>query len=684
MSENLDFWQVEVDIDSIFERPTAEEEWRDELDHPDTPSDQASQPEGWKDQGDIWKDKDAPSKPAPEHVVVAPSAITPAVTPPEPETSSSNRVWLFSMVTLVAVVGLLGWFLFSAMDWWKGTESQHPTLPTTDPFAFAAIPPADLAAPPSHPSRVYIDAQSRIFLQGQLPVYLHLSTAPDPDAPKFILHKNGIPDRVSPLVLGGDGEQIIRSGEDEYYLYSDGTPPVSEAHMVGARNASREGMTYYGPGLVMTLSSLDERSSVEASYISVDGVPFKEYQDSLYFGKQKRYNLRYYAVDRVGNAAIPVVQDFIVDLSPPQTTLVLEKPFEKTIVSPATQVMLSTSDELSGEGSIYYQFDQPSNFQVYTEPFLLDLDEGEHVLYYYSEDAVGNADEVQAHPFYLDRTPPVVEYALGGDQFRNEDGTLFVSTRSRVHLQASDNKVGVEDIEFSLDDGEVQTYTDSLNVPAIAGAHLLLYRATDLVQNIQVQDSLTMVMDLDAPTSRYALEGPTFHLRDTLYITDGTTIALEATDRASGVARIRYTKDEEPAQDYTSPISIREPGLHRLVFGAIDQVNNREANNRISFIVDKTPPEVFHHFSRAPYAQRQEGGETLGVYAKNTSLYLGATDDVSGTRQIYYSINDAPEQAYHGAVPGLTLEGLYTVQIRVEDNVRNTTVQTIRFYIGQY
>jgi len=89
-------------------------------------------------------------------------------------------------------------------------------------------------------------------------------------------------------------------------------------------------------------------------------------------------------------------------------------------------------------------------------------------------------------------------------------------------------------------------------------------------------------------------------------------------------------------------------------------------------VVDNTPPEIFFHFGLEKIGvQKLEGKkEDLSVYPTGTFLYLPATDQIVGTKGIYYSLNNQPETPYERPIK-LLGKGVYELKIKAVDYLGN-------------
>ncbi|MGY1439032.1 OmpL47-type beta-barrel domain-containing protein [Streptomyces reniochalinae] len=171
------------------------------------------------------------------------------------------------------------------------------------------------------------------------------------------------------------------------------------------------------------------------------------------------------------------------DTTPPQTSATVEgdKDADGNYLGTAT-VTVTASDADSGVDTIEYALDE-GEFQTYTEPVTV-TDVGEHTIRYRAEDKAGNAAEEKTADFTVveppnvDTTPPTTEGKAEGK--KNSDGDFL--GKSTVTLSATDDKSGVEKIEYALDGAPYLAYGDPLVVDR-AGHHSVAYRATDKAGN---------------------------------------------------------------------------------------------------------------------------------------------------------------------------------------------------------
>lgn len=561
---------------------------------------------------------------------------------------------------------------------------------------YAQQTPTQMAEPFNHKNTVFVDEQrNMVFWPMALPMWVRLSPSPDADAPSYLLKQispNSTVDSTSyqeeGIKLDITGRQYIRwfnyVTKDTIMLrfHSDGTPPRVNATFEKAPIYNAQNRTFYGKGLTTQLFPSDhDEAGVKETYVSIDGAKFEPYRDPLFLSSEKDYNLRYYAVDNVGYASTPETVIFTVDLTAPVSSLEVINNFLGDILSPETTIRLTSTDKLTG-ANIFYNFDNALSDQPYPNANLAinQLTDGEHVLTYYAIDNVQNREANNVYTFYLDKTPPITTHTVQGDQHA-ANGTLYVSARTRIELAATDNKIGVDRIEYRINNGAYEKYT--LPFPALTDTRTsnIEYRGIDRLKNTSQLGTLPVEMDQTKPQSKISFSGPNFTQRGKTWLTRNTRISIASQDDQSDIKRIHYRIGIDPESQYTMPFTIPNEGQYELKYWSIDNVNNREDDINITIVIDNTPPTIIETFSIAStHSIQDENGTTLAAYPRGTSIFLASTDASASTAGIWYTINNEAEKEYVTPL-NFTSEGTYTVVMRAKDKVENTTRKTIRFVI---
>lgn len=552
--------------------------------------------------------------------------------------------------------------------------------------------------PPVHKHKVFVDeAQRKIFWPMDQPFWVRLAPSPEEGSPSYLLQ------RVAPesttttekynkegIRLEIQGKQFIRwfnfVTKETVHLqfFSDGEPPVSKASCGSAPSATgADGKgTLYGKGLRCSVTSEDALSGVESTFVAVGDGPFTVHKGELMFDEEKDVTLTYYAVDQVGYANKPSSLRFTVDLTPPVTAHQVVGNALDLVLSSQAAFGLSGSDRLSGLESIQTRLDAQGDFRPLRGPSVpvAALSDGEHVLEYFGIDRVSNREKPHEVRFYVDTTPPAVEARIVGDHQVGQGGINFISPRTTVVLSARDNKVGVEEIAYAMGGEKFVRYTGPLSLPQKTGDMKVAYRAADKLGNTSGTASLDCRMDLTPPVSTHRFEGPSFAQRSVVWITKETRVRLSGSDESAGLRRIEYQAASEPAT-YTEPLAFPTEGRQLLRFWSIDNVNNRELDQALVLITDNSAPEIFTTFSvTSPGQKTAEGGESLPVYPRFTTLFLGATDNSAGIKGVYYSIGGGVEKEYQKTLL-FDREGSFDLVVRAEDNVGNSSTRRLKFAI---
>jgi hypothetical protein len=200
-----------------------------------------------------------------------------------------------------------------------------------------------------HTKKVYRDGDGRIFWQKELPVFLLLSTSSDgKDGYRLTFTKDKRMESFSnPMYWEGVGKHYIRHDDIDptqavaFEVNADGIAPKTLVEFKNAPIFAAEGKVYYGKGLVINLTAVDEMSGVRKLYYAFNEQAFQAYTQEVPLETGGEYDLRYYAVDMVGNAEKANSQKFILDLESPQTTLRTIGENKGDVLAPTTTIELT-------------------------------------------------------------------------------------------------------------------------------------------------------------------------------------------------------------------------------------------------------------------------------------------------------------------------------------------------------
>jgi hypothetical protein len=554
--------------------------------------------------------------------------------------------------------------------------------------------------PLKHEKRIYVSPDGRMYIQRYLPIYVRMATSPDDSAENYVL-KSEVTDKYSnPMYLDCEGYNTIRSPwivdtitkkpiyprEDIIFeIYADSKPPVTEIDYGKASTYNARDKVYISDPQEIILKATDQLSGVENIYYSIDGSPFQVYKSPLIIDQEKEYNLKYYSADNVGNAEAVNSVVIVLDKTHPHTELQISEDKYENIISGRSKIILTAEDKAAGINDIFYSIDD-GPVKEYAGPVRAAfLSQGDHKLAYHSTDNVNNTEADNTYDFYVDKTPPtIVQEILGKSFFAG--GREYSSGRSQLKLTTFDNKAGVKEVFYSINNSEFLKYEKPVFLANVTGNLTVKAYALDNVNNrtesLEKGDKTNIpYVDLSGPSISYGFSGPKFMQRDTAYISNNTKIFLKATDSESGINRIEYAVDNGEAKLFEEPFSLEKEGPHDIKITGYDNVENTSVLN-LRIILDKTGPEIYSRFSILPSGKKDVNGKILDVYPNHVVLFLSSTDNVVGFNEMYYSVNDAREIKYAGLIRTFSPKGNYSVKIRAQDKLGNETSEKIDFVIG--
>jgi hypothetical protein len=426
-------------------------------------------------------------------------------------------------------------------------------------------------------------------------------------------------------------------------------------------------------------------SGLERSYHSINGNEFSPYSDSIRFNDERAYSVKFYSVDKVGNAEEAKIEALHIDLTPPQTTYSIQGTSEGNIHPGNAKVIFTSLDNASGVAKINYSVDGKAE-KVYSTPLeLATLPEGEHVISFAAIDKVNNAEVVKEYAFFLDKTAPKVTAEIAGDRFITKD-RAYISGRSQIQITAEDNKAGVKAIYYSLNGAPFQEYSEPLILTSNGNTRISYYAVDNVgnksaVENNSSDASLfTSYVDLAGPIMSHNFSGAKFETRDTVFINSSTKISFKGIDHESGLNEILYSINGKESEVYSKPVNLEKEGFYKIKVTGYDNVINSGEEN-FFVVVDNTGPMIFPVFDAKPIETKVVNDFSSEVYPSYVTLFLSVTDNQLGYDKIYYSINGQQEAQYANSIKGFAKGKDYKVKIRVLDKLGNTSIQELAFSI---
>ena len=261
------------------------------------------------------------------------------------------------------------------------------------------------------------------------------------------------------------------------------------------------------------------------------GPTIVKFTQPIHLSEEREYQVKYYAVDNVGNVEQLKSKTFVIDKSAPKIGHKISGDLYNNIISGRSRIIILAKDTVVGLSKVLYSIDSGA-FKEYQYPIsALYLQQGEHTLKYYAIDNLQNRNEEQVFSFYIDKTPPVIVQEFIGRSFI-ANGREFASGKTMVKFTTFDNKAGVKAIYYSINGGPYQLYENPFYPADIKGDLTIKAYAVDNVNNKSEDmgqkklESVSSYVDLTGPKLRYSFKGSVFKMDDTLFINKNTEILL--------------------------------------------------------------------------------------------------------------------------------------------------------------
>lgn len=549
---------------------------------------------------------------------------------------------------------------------------------------------------PQHDKKVYKSPEGKLFIQKELPIYVRLATSPGDNAPTYLLQSESSKKYTNPMYFDTEGFNSFRSPSQVdtvtkkpvlpkqdiiFEIYADSEPPYTTATFNKTDVHKIKDKTYLRGKATISLTSKDALSGVENIYYSIDSTDYRVYSTELALDTEKQYIIKYYSVDNVGNVEGIKRMVIVTDHTSPTTTHSLSGNYFENILSAKAAITISTNDSNGvGIAKTKYKLDD-GNERLYNTPInTAALEQGEHKLVYYSTDRVKNSETEHIYEFYVDKTPPTIIQEISGKSFV-ANGREYSSGRSQLKISTIDNKAGIKEIFYSINNGAYVKYEKPVTLANTSGTLSVKSYAVDNVGNIayyndredQGRVGRMSYVDLSGPSVSHSFAGPSFSYNDSVIVNSKTKILLKATDKESGFNHIEYSINNGETSTYTSGISINQEGSYTVAYTGYDNVDNT-AQDKFSVMVDNTGPEIFYHFSTPALLQDVE------TYPTHTSLFVSATDKYTGFSHMTYLLDGKPAVSFTGYIAGFA-KGTHKLVVKAYDRLGNESEKEIGFEV---
>ncbi|MCH8568932.1 MAG: hypothetical protein LAT67_11735 [Balneolales bacterium] len=540
--------------------------------------------------------------------------------------------------------------------------------------------------PTSTEFRAVRDDEGNLYVPGNEPVFIYLSTSPDESAPQYLLFGSEDQQPFSGYMLPGEQNQVLRLAIQDSVSYftvvADKRAPITGLEIYNSPRVARQDTLIFNNSVSINLTSTDDITGVSEIKYSIDGSGFLPYSQPLSgFLAQKMYSILYFAEDRVGNREEEQSFRFWVDATPPRTRLELISNFSGSILSPKSEIRLVATDNLAGVEQTYFSFNTSENMRAYEGEITLgEYSDELHTdatnrIYFYSIDKVSNKEQLRVFNFRYQVRKPELSYNWSGAFVRRANGYV-VNPQSRLQLQAVSGNVPMRSLTYNFN-GTTDNYNQPIQFEA-GQAGTVRFALEDQLGNTSEPLSLQVISDAQPPRTTHRFEGPRIEYRGNQILGPDHQIILQATDNAAGVSITQVEINNLRPQRYTQPLRIPQSGAYRIEYYSTDGVGNREEKRSFEILADLTPPEVSLLLSPLP-VRTSSGG--IEVIQPQTFIVLNAVDQMTDVQTLTYRIDDGEEQTYFTPLRGFRAGETFTLTVTATDLVGNSRTIERRFLV---
>lgn len=290
-----------------------------------------------------------------------------------------------------------------------------------------------------------------------------------------------------------ENEEAIQS----FPFYLDRMPPITISDILGDKFIVDDKI-YFSGRTKMKITAVDNKAGVKAVRYSINGEPFKPYEEPFYMPNKPGWHVvKYYSIDSMENQTEGLhadeyyeyrmkVDKIYVDLTGPRIDYSIQGDYfsrnDTVYLSPRSRIALQGLDAESGLQKLTYTLDREAWEKTYTEPFSLEgLPSGEHYAEFFAYDMVNNRN-VKSLSYFLDSEAPTVHFKVSVGSLAGSEQLEIYPRDAKIYLSSQDDLTGIESLEYSLNGKALQPYRGAFG-GLEAGTNRLTVKATDKVGN---------------------------------------------------------------------------------------------------------------------------------------------------------------------------------------------------------
>jgi hypothetical protein len=275
----------------------------------------------------------------------------------------------------------------------------------------------------------------------------------------------------------------------------------------------------------------------------------------------------------------------------------------RTYLSDAVALAVEATDDASAVKQIWVSIDEGA-FTPYIKP-IYSLQEGPHILRYYSVDNVGNKEAEKSLKLFSVSTPPHSNAVTSG-KIVNTGGINYATRDFQLKLEATNNTVGLERIEIKVDnDAEFKTYLEPIRFKT-PGFHSVSYRALDRVGTQEPAKIFNVVVTDAGPETTIATAQPLVQRGNITYSPSPNVVTFNVGNSSVGVDKTLVSVNDGPFTPYQGPLTFQnDQKVYKLVYKSVDKLGNEETPKTVAFHMVGAVPIVDLFISNGQSSEEQ-------------------------------------------------------------------------------
>jgi hypothetical protein len=410
-------------------------------------------------------------------------------------------------------------------------------------------------------------------------------------------------------------------------------------------------------------------SGINFTKYRIDNDDWIEYNGPFNFSmlSEGMHKLFFFSSDKAGNVEFINSIIFFKDDSPPITFINIGDPKFRANdgdywnVTSATTFNLTIIDTFSGIEKTYYKIDN-SLLTLYNNDFnLSQVEDGFHLVYFYSMDNLGNIETTKYVKIFVDNTPPSSQITINGVKYG--DNPVYVTSKTKFIIENNDDGVGVSYSWFKINDGNTQIYSNPITLSD--GTNILEWGCVDYLGNSEESKNIEVYVDNTPPSTEININNPKFG-DEPIYITTLTRFSITNNNDEGGVglSKIQYKFSDSPEQEYKGSFTVPK-GTTNISWRSVDLLGNNESIKIINIKIDEKAPNTIMNLNGPEY------GSNPIIITSLTTIDLSANDLDSGVNNTYYKIDNDNNWIKYINPFNLIDEGKYNIRFYSIDHLGN-------------